>query len=116
MQVKSEVNTPDISWGRFRLALSKRTYIMGILNRTPDSFSDGGRFMREEDAVRRVFEMASVTPPVGMNVYVIHGVAKDVPMSTIFRGIIPFLIADVCHLILLIAFPQIVLFVPNLMK
>ena len=46
-------------WGRFKLALSERTHIMGILNRTPDSFSDGGMFMREEDAVRRVFEMAS---------------------------------------------------------
>ena len=64
----------------------------------------------------RVFEMASITPPVGMNVYVIHGVAKDIPMSTIFRGITPFLIADVCHLALLIAFPQIVLFLPNLMN
>jgi TRAP-type C4-dicarboxylate transport system permease large subunit len=64
----------------------------------------------------RVFEMAAITPPVGMNVYVIHGVAEDIPMSTIFRGIIPFLIADVCHLILLVAFPQIALFLPNLMK
>ncbi len=59
MQVNNKVNAPDISWGSFRLALSKRTYIMGILNRTPDSFSDGGRFMREEDAVERVLEMTS---------------------------------------------------------
>ncbi len=60
MQVNDKVNALDISWGRFKLALSKRTYIMGILNRTPDSFSDGGRFMRENDAVERVLEMASV--------------------------------------------------------
>jgi dihydropteroate synthase len=59
MQVTSKVNTLDISWDRFKLALSKRTYIMGILNRTPDSFSDGGRFMNGEDAVNRVFEMVS---------------------------------------------------------
>jgi len=64
----------------------------------------------------RVFEMAAITPPVGMNVYVIHGVAKDVPMYTIFRGIVPFLIADVCHIALLVAIPQISLFLPSLMK
>ena len=64
----------------------------------------------------RVFEMAAITPPVGMNVYVIHGVAGDVPMHTIFRGIVPFLIADICHVALLVAVPQIALFLPNLMK
>jgi tripartite ATP-independent transporter DctM subunit len=64
----------------------------------------------------RVFEMAAITPPVGMNVYVIHGVAKDIPMSTIFRGIIPFVIADICHVTLLVVFPQISLFLPSLMK
>jgi TRAP-type C4-dicarboxylate transport system permease large subunit len=66
--------------------------------------------------VVRIFEIASITPPVGMNVYVIQGVAEDIPMSTIFRGIRPFLIADVCHLALLIAFPQLVLFLPSLMN
>ena len=60
--------------------------------------------------------MAAITPPVGMNVYVIHGVAKDIPMTTIFRGIIPFVIADICHVTLLVVFPQISLFLPNLMK
>jgi dihydropteroate synthase len=59
MQIIKKLNSPDISWDKFKLALSKRTYIMGILNRTPDSFSDGGRFMKEADAIRRVFEMAS---------------------------------------------------------
>lgn len=49
----------DICWDSFRLALSKRTYIMGILNRTPDSFSDGGLYMKEDVAVKRVFEMVS---------------------------------------------------------
>ncbi len=63
----------------------------------------------------RVFEMASITPPVGLNVFVIRGVAKDVPMGVIFRGIIPFLLADLCHVALLIAVPQIALFLPNLM-
>lgn len=59
MQVIDKLNNLDISWDKFNLALSKRTYIMGVLNRTPDSFSDGGSFMRKEDAVKRVFEMAS---------------------------------------------------------
>jgi len=63
----------------------------------------------------RVFEMASITPPVGLNVFVIKGVAPDVPMGTIFRGIIPFLMADVVHVALLIAVPQVALFLPNLM-
>jgi C4-dicarboxylate transporter DctM subunit len=63
----------------------------------------------------RVFEMASITPPVGMNVFVLKGVAKDVPLGTIFRGIIPFLIADFFHVTLLVAVPQVALFLPNMM-
>ena len=64
----------------------------------------------------RVIEMALITPPIGMNVFIIKGVAGDVPMKTIFKGIIPFLIADVCHVALLIAFPSLALFLPSLMK
>jgi len=64
----------------------------------------------------KAVEMAVITPPVGMNVFAIHSVAKDVPMGTIFRGIIPFLIADIFEVILLLLFPQIVMFLPNLMK
>jgi tripartite ATP-independent transporter DctM subunit len=64
----------------------------------------------------RVCEIGLITPPVGLNVYVIRGVAKDVPMQTIFRGIAPFLIADVLHVALLVTFPQLSLFLPNLMK
>jgi TRAP-type C4-dicarboxylate transport system permease large subunit len=64
----------------------------------------------------RVVEMGLITPPVGTNVYIIKGVAPDVPMSTIFRGILPFLLADVCHVILLVVFPQLSLFLPSLMS
>jgi len=64
----------------------------------------------------RVVEIGLITPPIGINVYIIKGVAKDIPMETIFRGILPFLIADFCHLALLIAVPQVVLFLPGLMK
>jgi len=56
-----------------------------------------------------------VTPPVGVNVYVTAGVAKDVPLMTIFRGVIPLLIAMIVCAILLVAFPQIVTFLPSLM-
>lgn len=64
--------------------------------------------------VTRVTEMGMITPPVGMNVYVIHGITK-VPMPTIFKGIGPFLATDVAHVALLIAIPEISTFLPNLM-
>jgi tripartite ATP-independent transporter DctM subunit len=64
----------------------------------------------------RISEIGLITPPVGLNVYVIKGVAKDVPLSTIFKGIVPFLIADIVGVVVLIAFPQISLFLPTLMK
>lgn len=66
--------------------------------------------------ITRVTEIGLITPPVGLNVYIIRGVAKDVSMQTIFRGIVPFIIADVCHVALLIALPQLSLFLPGLMK
>lgn len=60
-----------------------------------------------------VCEMGAISPPVGINVYVISGVAPDVPMETIFRGAYPFLIALIVCSVLLVAFPQIVLIVPS---
>ena len=61
-----------------------------------------------------VFEMALITPPVGMIVYVVQGVTK-VPLEEVFLGNMPFLIAMVVTLALLIAFPQISLFLPGTM-
>jgi tripartite ATP-independent transporter DctM subunit len=62
-----------------------------------------------------ITEMGVITPPVGVNVYVVYGVAKDVPLEDIFRGVFPMLLALlVCNLILLF-FPQIALFLPGLM-
>ncbi|MBM4278347.1 MAG: TRAP transporter large permease subunit [Deltaproteobacteria bacterium] len=61
-------------------------------------------------------EMAMISPPIGMNVYVIAGVAKDVPMETIFKGILPFVLTMFLFIILIIVFPQIVLFLPRLMS
>ncbi len=62
----------------------------------------------------RVMEMGLITPPVGMNCFVISGVTK-VPLGTIFRGVLPFLIADILHLALLLFFPVISLWLPRLM-
>jgi C4-dicarboxylate transporter DctM subunit len=64
----------------------------------------------------RVMEIGMITPPVGLNVYVIAGLVKDVPMSTIFKGIMPFLTADICHVMLLLFVPQVALFLPNLAR
>jgi C4-dicarboxylate transporter DctM subunit len=63
-----------------------------------------------------ITEMGVITPPVGVNVYVVYGVAKDVPLETIFKGVFPMLLALLlCNLILLF-FPQIALFLPSLMR
>lgn len=61
-------------------------------------------------------EMAQITPPVGLAVFVIKGIAKEVPLTTIFRGIIPFALADAVCAGLVFAFPQIALLLPRLMK
>ena len=60
-----------------------------------------------------VMAMGVITPPVGMNVYIVKGIAKDVPLETIFRGIFPFLGALIICIAILIAFPQIAMFLPR---
>lgn len=63
-----------------------------------------------------VIEMGLITPPVGINVFVVKGVAANVPMGTIFRGVLPFWLAMAACLVLLILFPQIATFLPEQMK
>ena len=58
-------------------------------------------------------ELAAITPPVGLNVYVMARVAPDVPMGTIFRGVTPFFLAALGVLALLIAFPELVTWLPQ---
>jgi tripartite ATP-independent transporter DctM subunit len=65
--------------------------------------------------VVRVTEMGLITPPVGLNVFIIKGIS-GVPIRTIFKGIFPFLMADLVQVIVLLSFPQITMFLPNLMK
>ena len=60
--------------------------------------------------------MGGITPPVGIVVFALSGVIKDVPIYTIFKGVFPFLGAMIICLVILVAFPQIVLFLPNLMR
>ncbi|NQT74002.1 MAG: TRAP transporter large permease, partial [Chloroflexi bacterium] len=61
-------------------------------------------------------EVGAITPPVGVNVFVIKGIAQDVPIEIIFKGISYFIIAFVLCIIFLILFPQIALFLPGFMR
>lgn len=62
-----------------------------------------------------VLEMALISPPVGINVFVVKGIAPNVPLNTIFRGIWPFWFAMLAAVILVLTFPNIALFLPNTM-
>jgi tripartite ATP-independent transporter DctM subunit len=63
-----------------------------------------------------VLEMGLISPPVGINVFVVKGVAEDVPMRAIFAGILPFWLAMVLCIGVLVAFPQIAMFLPDTMR
>ena len=60
----------------------------------------------------RAMEIGFVHPPLGLNLYVIQGIAPDIPLGRIFRGVLPFLAADLLHLLLLVLFPALVLALP----
>ncbi len=60
-------------------------------------------------------ELGLIHPPVGMNIFVIKSVVEDVKISTIFYGVLPFIITDICRLAILIAFPIIALYLPSQM-
>ena len=62
-----------------------------------------------------VLEMSLISPPLGLNVFVVKGIADGVPMNEIFKGVIPFWGAMLVCAALLIAFPQIALFLPESM-
>lgn len=62
-----------------------------------------------------VTEISYITPPVGLNAFILKSVVKDVKLSTIFRGLGAFLIVDVIRVLLILAFPALVLFIPNMM-
>jgi C4-dicarboxylate transporter, DctM subunit len=62
-----------------------------------------------------VCEIGLITPPYGMNVFVINGIARDVPLTSIFRGVLPFVGVDLLRVALVMIFPVIALWLPNLM-
>jgi len=58
----------------------------------------------------------AITPPVGVNVFVVKGLVPDIPLETIFKGVSYYLAACIVSLVILVAFPQVALFLPSLMK
>ena len=65
--------------------------------------------------VVKMAEICLITPPIGLNCFVVNGVRPDIPLTTVFRGIMPFFIADVITVGLFLAFPEIILWVPRMM-
>jgi len=61
-----------------------------------------------------VTQMGVISPPVGVNVYVVSGIERDVPLQKIFRGAMPFLLSLIIAAILLMIFPQLCLFLPEM--
>lgn len=62
-----------------------------------------------------VIEAGMITPPIGLNVFVLHGVTK-VPLGVIYRGTWPFVLADVLRILILLFFPSVVMWLPNLVE
>ncbi|MCF6304580.1 MAG: TRAP transporter large permease [Rhodobacteraceae bacterium] len=62
-----------------------------------------------------VVEVGLITPPVGMNLFVINSLAKDIPIIETFKGVLPFVISDMVRVVILVAFPGITLWLVNLL-
>ncbi|RVT50945.1 TRAP transporter large permease [Rubrivivax albus] len=63
-----------------------------------------------------VIEIGMIMPPIGINVMVLNGMRRDIPLQTIYKGILPFLAADVVRLAVLVAFPTLTLWLPSVLK
>jgi len=63
-----------------------------------------------------IVEIGLISPPVGMNLFVLSTLLPQVPTTTVFRGVLPFMAADVIRLAILIAFPALSLYLPGLMR
>ena len=67
--------------------------------------------------VAKLLEIGMITPPVGLNVFIIKSVVPNsITLTTIFKGVLVFLVADLVVVLLIMLFPEIVLFLPNLMQ
>ena len=62
-----------------------------------------------------VIELGMIIPPIGVIVFLLHGLAPQIPIGTIYRGVTPFIIADLILLGLLTAFPGLSLWLPKLL-
>ena len=62
-----------------------------------------------------VVELGLITPPIGMNVFIIKGIAPDVPLGSIYRGVLPFVLAQIILIAIIVGFPQIALWLPSTM-
>ena len=60
-------------------------------------------------------EMACITPPVGLNLYVIKGIAPEISLNDIIRGALPFVLVEALAILILVLFPQIALWLPSYM-
>jgi C4-dicarboxylate transporter DctM subunit len=63
-----------------------------------------------------VVTLGLVMPPIGLNVFVINSIARDVKLETIYRGVMPFIVTDIVRLVILVAFPALSLFLPSQMS
>lgn len=63
----------------------------------------------------KLIEVGVVTPPVGLNCYVVNGIRPDIPLESVFRGVTPFLIGEVFIIGIIVLFPDLILFLPNMM-
>ncbi len=63
-----------------------------------------------------VMELGAITPPVGLNCFIINGIAGDVSLGTIYKGVLPFVVTVFIAIVLITAFPSIALVLPNLMR
>jgi TRAP-type C4-dicarboxylate transport system permease large subunit len=63
-----------------------------------------------------VVELGLITPPVGMNVFIISALAKDTPMRETFIGVMPFFVAELVRVSMLVAFPVLTLWLPTLLR
>lgn len=62
-----------------------------------------------------IIELGMIIPPIGIIVFILYGLAPDIPMRTIFKGVAPFVVADLLLLAVLVLFPQISLWLPKML-
>lgn len=98
--------------------------VLVTLNGGPMQGAEGSGFGMSTDDLKIWFgilalvvvELGLITPPVGMNVFVISALAKDTPMSETFKGVVPFFLAELFRVALLLAFPALILWLPRVLS